>query len=98
MQFRYHAGNNFGTSKEGKSCQGCAEEQEEIYNCADIEILPNLKKIAKLEEDPSNVTTDYSINDKMMTSFNISSKSINLSKNLNDFIFLLPLIFIALAL
>ncbi len=50
LQFRYHAGNNFGTSKEGKSCLGCAEEQEEIYNCADIEIIQNMNKLIRIQE------------------------------------------------
>ena len=59
MQFRYHAGNNFGTSKDGKSCQGCAIEQEEIYNCADIEIVQNLNRLVKLEE-AKNTTEESS--------------------------------------
>lgn len=45
LQFKYHAGNNYGTSKDGKTCLGCAEEQEEVYNCADIEIKQDPLKI-----------------------------------------------------
>ncbi|UJR22494.1 hypothetical protein I4U23_025547 [Adineta vaga] len=39
LQWRYHAGNNWGTDGiSGKSCLGCGY-QEEFYNCADISIV-----------------------------------------------------------
>ncbi|CAF1286058.1 unnamed protein product [Adineta steineri] len=38
LQWRYHAGNNWGRDIEtGKACLGCGS-QEEFYNCADISI------------------------------------------------------------
>ncbi|CAF0868483.1 unnamed protein product [Didymodactylos carnosus] len=41
LQWRYHAGNNWGTDLEsGKQCLGCGY-QEEFYNCADITIIYN---------------------------------------------------------
>ncbi|CAF1047713.1 unnamed protein product [Adineta ricciae] len=40
LQWRYHAGNNWGTDgTTGRSCLGCGY-QEEFYNCADISIAP----------------------------------------------------------
>jgi len=40
LQWKYHAGNNFGVSERSKlSCLGCADKQEEFFNCADIAIL-----------------------------------------------------------
>ncbi|CAF0894028.1 unnamed protein product [Adineta steineri] len=40
LQWRYHAGNSWGTDGvTGKSCLGCGH-QEEFYNCADISIAP----------------------------------------------------------
>ncbi|CAF1017090.1 unnamed protein product [Didymodactylos carnosus] len=42
IQWRYHAGNNWGIDLEsGKQCLGCGY-QEEFYNCADITIVHNL--------------------------------------------------------
>ncbi|CAF2156124.1 unnamed protein product [Rotaria magnacalcarata] len=41
LQWRYHAGNSWGTDFiSGKSCLGCGH-QEEFYNCADISIASN---------------------------------------------------------
>ncbi|CAF4556263.1 unnamed protein product, partial [Rotaria sp. Silwood2] len=38
LQWRYHAGNNWGKNIEtGETCLGCGQ-QEEFYNCADISI------------------------------------------------------------
>ncbi|CAF0864310.1 unnamed protein product [Rotaria sordida] len=38
LQWRYHAGNNWGRNIEtGEACLGCGQ-QEEFYNCADISI------------------------------------------------------------
>ncbi|GFR79409.1 cell wall integrity and stress response component 4-like [Elysia marginata] len=40
LQWRYHAGNNWGTNADdGVSCVGCGP-QEEFYGCADIQIVP----------------------------------------------------------
>ncbi|CAF3777853.1 unnamed protein product [Rotaria sp. Silwood1] len=40
LQWRYQAGNHWGTDIEtGKSCLGCGH-QEEFHNCADISIAP----------------------------------------------------------
>ncbi|XP_059178733.1 uncharacterized protein LOC131957910 [Physella acuta] len=39
LQWRYHAGNNWGQDPDGKQCVGCGY-QEEFYGCADIRILP----------------------------------------------------------
>ncbi len=42
LQWKYHAGNNWGTDSEtGQSCLGCGP-QEEFYGCADIKINPSL--------------------------------------------------------
>lgn len=58
LQFKYHAGNNYGTSQDGVSCLGCGIEQEEIYNCADVKIEEDasLKTTARTEA-PLNTTT-----------------------------------------
>ncbi|GFR79420.1 cell wall integrity and stress response component 4-like [Elysia marginata] len=40
LQWRYHAGNSWGTNADdGVSCVGCGP-QEEFYGCADIQIVP----------------------------------------------------------
>ncbi|BFZ00210.1 hypothetical protein BsWGS_03249 [Bradybaena similaris] len=38
LQWRYHAGNSWGTDPDSKSCVGCGQ-QEEFYGCADIKIV-----------------------------------------------------------
>jgi len=37
LQWKYHAGNTWGTDPDGTSCVGCGP-QEEFYGCADISI------------------------------------------------------------
>ncbi|CAG5125719.1 unnamed protein product [Candidula unifasciata] len=49
LQFRYHAGNSWGTDPDGKSCIGCGN-QEEFYGCSDIRILPHSSSQPVIEE------------------------------------------------
>jgi hypothetical protein len=70
LQWKYHAGNNYGTSATGESCLGCAIEQEELYNCADVEILPTAATL-KTSIDSDNST--YS----EITETNLKSASLN---------------------
>lgn len=59
LQWRYHAGNNYGTSGNGKaSCLGCAERQEEFFNCADIEILNGLNRDYTIENNSNQNQTN----------------------------------------
>ncbi|CAF1371586.1 unnamed protein product [Adineta steineri] len=39
LQWKYHAGNTWGKDQKGRKCLGCADQQEEFYNCADIAIV-----------------------------------------------------------
>ncbi|CAF0764097.1 unnamed protein product [Rotaria sp. Silwood1] len=39
FQWKYHAGNTWGKDHKGRKCLGCADQQEEFYNCADIAIV-----------------------------------------------------------
>ncbi|CAF4034349.1 unnamed protein product [Rotaria magnacalcarata] len=39
LQWKYHAGNTWGKDQQGRKCLGCADQQEEFYNCADIAIV-----------------------------------------------------------
>ena len=39
LQWKYHAGNTWGKDEKGRNCLGCTDQQEEFYNCADIEII-----------------------------------------------------------
>ncbi len=39
LQWKYHAGNTWGKDHHGKICLGCTDQQEEFYNCADIQII-----------------------------------------------------------
>jgi hypothetical protein len=39
LQWKYHAGNTWGKDHKCRKCLGCADQQEEFYNCADIEII-----------------------------------------------------------
>jgi hypothetical protein len=39
LQWKYHAGNTWGKDQKGRKCLGCADQQEEFYNCADIAII-----------------------------------------------------------
>ncbi len=39
LQWKYHAGNTWGKDHRGKKCLGCTDQQEEFYNCADIQII-----------------------------------------------------------
>ena len=68
LQWKYHAGNNFGLTNVDKGCLGCTNRQEEFYNCADIEILEEeayeMKKqadealrLASKTANSTNVTT-----------------------------------------
>ncbi|CAG2214485.1 unnamed protein product [Mytilus edulis] len=40
LQWRWHAGNNYGVDPDGRGCIGCGS-QEEFYGCADIAITGN---------------------------------------------------------
>jgi hypothetical protein len=42
LQWKYHAGNTWGKDHQGRKCLGCADQQEEFYNCADIEIIERI--------------------------------------------------------
>ena len=59
LQWKYHAGNTWGKDQKGRKCLGCADQQEEFYNCADIAIT----------ERPSNEssTSIYNHNSTMMS-------------------------------
>jgi hypothetical protein len=39
LQWKYHAGNTWGKDENGNKCLGCTDQQEEFYNCADIQII-----------------------------------------------------------
>jgi hypothetical protein len=39
LQWKYHAGNTWGKDHKGRKCLGCADQQEEFYNCADIALV-----------------------------------------------------------
>ncbi|XP_050408925.1 uncharacterized protein LOC126823898 [Patella vulgata] len=52
FQWKYHAGNSWGTDPNGKSCVGCGP-QEEFYACADIAISPG----SMVTESPTASTT-----------------------------------------
>ena len=57
LQWRYHAGNNFGQANNGRTCLGCSERQEEFYNCADIEILPDMSRVNLSEVNVTDVSS-----------------------------------------
>lgn len=57
LQWRYHAGNNFGQANNGRTCLGCSERQEEFYNCADIEIVNDGDRTAEIEMNNTEIST-----------------------------------------
>jgi hypothetical protein len=61
MQWRYHAGNNYGKSFSGSTCLGCDEKQEEFYNCADISIEIDRNKPESSNDSLTNTTLSLPI-------------------------------------
>lgn len=58
LQWRYHAGNNWGTDPEdGRQCVGCGP-QEEFYGCADIQIVPPGESIPRTILDDQDETNN----------------------------------------
>jgi hypothetical protein len=58
LQWRYHAGNNFGKAdKDDVVCLGCSAKQEEFYNCADIAIIPDVNKKYMIDDSNSANST-----------------------------------------
>lgn len=57
LQWRYHAGNNFGQANNGRTCLGCSEKQEEFYNCADVEIVPDTSRVNLSEMNNTDLAT-----------------------------------------
>ena len=71
LQWKYHAGNTYGTTNSTKTtinCLGCADRQEEFYNCADIRIMPTNKTLT-FELDILNQTNLTVFNDAIIISF-----------------------------
>jgi hypothetical protein len=62
LQWRYHAGNNYGHSANNVECLGCAATQEEFQNCADIAIVPVEGNINLTNTSISNATNQTTIN------------------------------------
>ena len=68
LQWKYHAGNTWGKDQQGRKCLGCADQQEEFYNCADIAIVERsshelstpVNKINSTMASDSNKTTPCS--------------------------------------
>ena len=58
LQWKYHAGNNYGKSYGGDICLGCAEQQEEFQNCADIAIVEDKMKFLQNWNNDINITND----------------------------------------
>lgn len=65
LQWRYHAGNNFGKAGNGRGCLGCSQKQEEFYNCADVEIVG---KSNGLNLNDFNITATDDTNDRKPSS------------------------------
>jgi hypothetical protein len=74
LQWKYHAGNNFGLTdlNLNKGCLGCTDRQEEFYNCADIEILSENDYWVKREFEKLN---------NMMIELNKVNKTSNYTSN-----------------
>ncbi|CAF2382331.1 unnamed protein product [Rotaria sp. Silwood2] len=83
LQWKYHAGNTWGKDHKGRKCLGCADQQEEFYNCADIAIV----------EGSSNELITPAYDDNSTTAGN-SEKPISSSSS-SSFIFLGTTFFIA---
>ena len=58
---KFAIGNTYGTI-EGSSCLGCASQQEEFYNCADIEILESQNNEVVENTFTNNQTNQTSLN------------------------------------
>lgn len=60
LQWKYHAGNTWGKDQQGRKCLGCADQQEEFYNCADIEIVErSLKELStSINNDNSTMASN----------------------------------------
>lgn len=59
LQWKYHAGNTWGKDAQGRKCLGCADQQEEFYNCADIAIT---ERSLNESSTPINNDTSTAIN------------------------------------
>jgi len=59
LQWKYHAGNTWGKDQKGRKCLGCADQQEEFYNCADIAIV---------ERSPGELSTPMNNDNSTMAS------------------------------
>lgn len=57
LQWKYHAGNTWGKDQKGRKCLGCADQQEEFYNCADIEIIERSPRELSTPINHDNSTT-----------------------------------------
>lgn len=53
LQWKWHAGNNYGINPDGRGCVGCGS-QEEFYGCADIAISSNGQTQAPVIVNPTN--------------------------------------------
>lgn len=56
IQWKYHAGNNWGCFGEGNCCVGCGA-QEEFYACSDVTILPSGDSPRKKGKSKPTTTT-----------------------------------------
>lgn len=56
LQWKWHAGNNYGVDPNGQGCIGCGS-QEEFYGCSDIAITGNGQPLVPLVVDPTKPTT-----------------------------------------
>lgn len=63
-------GNTYGTV-EGSSCLGCASQQEEFYNCADIEIIESQNNEVIENTFLNNQTNQTSLNGSNRKNLNL---------------------------
>ncbi len=95
LQWKYHAGNNYGTSASGESCLGCAIEQEELYNCADVEILPTDAALKTSNEFDNSTNSAITESNMKLASVNNNSKMAQFNFKLFFIILLLKIFLIS---
>jgi hypothetical protein len=61
LQWKYHAGNNYGltNSTTGNGCSGCTDIQEIFFNCADIEILEESEYLMRKKLNQLRPTAEF---------------------------------------
>jgi len=96
LQWKYHAGNNYGTSATGESCLGCAIHQEELYNCADVEILPTALSLKTSIDSDNSTNSAITESNMKLASTNNTSITIQINMKLVFFISLIKILFFIL--